>query len=412
MPGCMRSSDATSSTGGAGAAFRRLGAECRRGIGDRRLEWLERAGDSLAVRERWVGHLGRGRSGRETRPRLQISHHIARRQLRRGEGGSARILLRSVRRRPPRASGRSLTNGATASGCASRAARNGLAAPMAIYELHIGSWRRKNGHLLSYRELALELCRLPERHGLHARGTDAGDGASFLRLLGLPNDAAISHRPRATERRRISCTSSITCISTGIGVILDWVPSHFPADAHGLVYFDGTHLYEHADPRQGFHPEWNSAIFNYGRNEVRSFLVSSALFWLDKYHIDGLRVDAVASMLYLDYARKQGEWIAKPLRRQGEHRSHRISAQLEPGGLPRSSGRHDDCGGIDRVADGVASHGHGRPRLRHEMEHGLDARHPRLHAAGSDLSPLSPWAADVLAHLCIQRKFRIAAVAR
>jgi len=193
----------------------------------------------------------------------------------------------------------------------SRRQRNALDKPMAIYEMHVGSWRRvaeQSNRSLSYRELAPQLADYLEQLGY--------THVEFLPVMDHPFFGSWGYQTTgyfAPSGNYGTPQDFMYLVDTlhqrGIGVILDWVPSHFPADEHGLAFFDGTHLYEHADPRQGYHPEWKSYIFNYGRKEVQSFLISNALFWLRNYHIDGLRVDAVASMLYLDYARKPGEWI-------------------------------------------------------------------------------------------------------
>jgi len=194
---------------------------------------------------------------------------------------------------------------------ASRRQRNALDKPMSIYEMHVGSWRRvaeEGNRSLSYRELAPLLADYLERLGY--------THVEFMPIMDHPFFGSWGYQITgyfAPSGNYGTPQDFMYLVDTlhqrGIGVILDWVPSHFPADEHGLAFFDGTHLYEHADPRQGYHPEWKSYIFNYGRKEIQSFLISNALFWLHYYHIDGLRVDAVASMLYLDYARKQGEWI-------------------------------------------------------------------------------------------------------
>ena len=192
-----------------------------------------------------------------------------------------------------------------------RGDRQRLDAPISVYEVHLGSWMRspeEENRSLTYREIAPKLAEYVTRRGF--------THVELLPIMEHPFYGSWGYQTTgyfAPTSRYGTPQDFMALVDTlhqaGVGVIVDWVPSHFPADAHGLAFFDGTHLFEHADPKQGYHPDWHSSIFNYGRSEIPSFLISSALFWLELYHIDGIRVDAVASMLYLDYSRPEGEWV-------------------------------------------------------------------------------------------------------
>ncbi|MBA2676127.1 1,4-alpha-glucan branching protein GlgB [Ramlibacter sp.] len=202
---------------------------------------------------------------------------------------------------------------------ATRAQRQSQAAPMSIYEVHLGSWQREeDGHFLNYRDIGLRLAAHCEALGFtHVELLPIAEHP-FYGSWGYQCTGYFAPTARyGTPQDLMALVDALH--QRGIGVILDWVGSHFPADAHALGRFDGTALYEHPDPRLGFHPQWNSLIFNYGRYEVRDFLVSNALFWLEQYHFDGLRVDAVASMLYLDFSRAPGEWLPNE---QGGNQNH------------------------------------------------------------------------------------------
>ncbi|HHW19652.1 1,4-alpha-glucan branching protein GlgB [Thermodesulfovibrio thiophilus] len=192
-----------------------------------------------------------------------------------------------------------------------RAKNNNLNSPISIYEMHLGSWKRvpeEGNRFLTYREMALWLVEYLKEMGF--------SHVEFLPIMEHPFYGSWGYQTIGyfAPTSRYGTPQDFMYLidqlhQNGIGVILDWVPSHFPDDGHGLSFFDGTYLYEHQDRKKGYHPHWHSYIFNYGRNEVRNFLISSAIFWLEKYHVDALRVDAVASMLYLDYGRNEGEWI-------------------------------------------------------------------------------------------------------
>ena len=186
--------------------------------------------------------------------------------------------------------------------------KNGLDKPHSVYEVHLGSWKRNSeGKFLTYVELAEDLVNYVKETGF--------THVEFMPIMEYPYDPSWGYQlvgyfaPTSRFGKPQDFMFLVDKLhQAGIGVILDWVPSHFPSDAHGLGFFDGSNLYEHPDLRKGYHPDWKSLVFNYGRNEVRSFLISNAIFWLQQYHADGLRVDAVASMLYLDYSRNDGEW--------------------------------------------------------------------------------------------------------
>ncbi len=297
---------------------------------------------------------------------------------------------------------------------AQRHRANALDAPMSIYEVHLGSWRRKvedGNRWLTWDELADELVSYAAWMGfthleLMPVTEHPFDGSWGYQTLGLYAPTARFGEPAGFARFVARAHAA------GLGVLLDWVPAHFPTDEHGLARFDGTPLYEYADPREGFHNDWNTLIYNFGRTEVQNFLVGSALYWLERYDVDGLRVDAVASMLYRDYSRKPGEWVPNAYGgRENLEAIAFLKRANEVVGVQRAAG--GDAGrGVHCLSRGVAPHLRRRARLPLQVEHGLDARHAGLHGARSGAPQVPPRRDELRADVRLQRELRAAAVAR
>ena len=288
-----------------------------------------------------------------------------------------------------------------------RARKDWLHEPISVYEVHLESWLRgPHGEALSYRELATNLVEYVKGMGY--------THLEFLPIMEHPFSGSWGYQLIGyfAPTSRFGSPEDFMylvdrCHQEGIAVLVDWVPAHFPKDAHGLAYFDGTALYEHADPRKGEHRDWGTLIFNYGRNEVREFLISNALFWLKQYHIDGLRVDAVASMIYLDYSRAAGEWI--PNQYGGNENLEAIDFIRRFNELAHQvPGAVTDCRRIHGILRCLTAGLSERPGLHHEVEHGLDARHAGVFQQRLRLPQAPPQQHHVQHALCIHREFRAA----
>ncbi len=295
-----------------------------------------------------------------------------------------------------------------------RAERQRLDRPQSVYEVHLGSWRRvpeEGNRSLTYRELAPRLADYARAHGFTHVELMPVMEHPFYGSWGYEVTGFFAPSARwGTPQDFMFLVDTLH--QAGVGVVLDWPPAHFPKDEHGLGYFDGTHLYEHADPRKGFHPDWGSAIFNYGRNEVRSFLTSCANYWLERVsrrRAAGRRggLDALPRL-----RAQAGRVAAQREGRPREPRGDSLSPRVERGALPRAPRHPGDRRGVHRLADGDAPHLAGRPRLRPQVGHGLHARHPRLLQRRPDAPALPPRAAHLSRRLRPAGELRAAALAR